>query len=237
MKKSNWNKVTPLSKSIALVLFVILPFVGLYYGIQLGKTIALIETVPNSVTVTTPSGNSYYNNVATWQTDQRPDAGFTISYPIDFDTQDIMSVAPTTDWRVGGNGTPGIKYFVLTIPRDFEPQTNFADATLTVGASTNDQAIANCLLPDQTGEPGIATSTVMINGNQFTVFHSSDAGAGNLYETTSYRTLHAGECYAVEYTIHSGQIANYPTSYELQPFSEAPLTSVLDRIVGTFTFL
>lgn len=76
-----------------------------------------------------------------------------------------------------------------------------------------------------------------MNGIVFTVFHSNDAGAGNYYETTSYRTLHAGQCYAIEYTIHSGQIANYPARYGLKPFDEAQLTDVLDRIVGTFKFL
>ena len=76
----------------------------------------------------------------------------------------------------------------------------------------------------------------MINGIDFTVFHFSDAGAGNIYETTSYRTVHGGQCWAIEYTIHSSQIGNYPPKYGLQPFNEATLHDVLDRIAGTFKF-
>jgi hypothetical protein len=68
------------------------------------------------------------------------------------------------------------------------------------------------------------------------VFNSSSAGAGNLYQTTSYRAIQGGECWAIEYTIHSSQIANYPSSYNLQPFNQTELTTLLDRIAGTFSF-
>lgn len=85
--------------------------------------------------------------------------------------------------------------------------------------------------------PATATSSATINGIDFTIFAFADAGAGNYYETTSYRTLHAGKCYAVEYTVHSGQIANYPSSYKLQPFNKEQINSVMQRIVGTFTFM
>jgi hypothetical protein len=77
---------------------------------------------------------------------------------------------------------------------------------------------------------------VTINGITFTAFNFAGAGAGNYYETTSYRTLHAGQCYAVEYTVHSGQIANYPASYDLQPFNESKINTVMQAVVGTFKF-
>ena len=50
------------------------------------------------------------------------------------------------------------------------------------------------------------------------------------------KQFYSGQCWAVEYTIHSGNIENYPTEYGLKPFDEAPLRDVLDRIVGTFRF-
>lgn len=232
-----WNKVTWYSKIIALILFVALPFIGFYYGTKYGETLQLIASVASS-TATAATGVEYYQNVAEWQTDaNNTSGGFSIAYPIDFDAQDNYSVTPSTDWRLGANGEPGIKYFTLTVPRVFEPQTNFADATLTVGTSARNVAIAQCLAPDAEGESATATSSVTINGANFTVFHSTGAGAGNYYETTSYRTLHAGKCYAVEYTIHSSQIANYPQSYDLHPFDKATITELMDRIVGTFKFL
>jgi hypothetical protein len=138
---------------------------------------------------------------------------------------------------VASNNTPGVTWLSITIPAAFEPQTNFADAKLTVGDSGDSQAIAGCLAPIASGIPGESMATTTINGAVFSVYKTADAGAGNYYETTSYRTLHAGECYAVEYTIHSSQIANYPAQYELQPFNETMLTDVLDRMVGTFRFM
>jgi hypothetical protein len=234
--KIEWNKVTWYSKLLALVIFVALPFIGFYYGVQYGKIIAEIGHAP--ATIATSTAVAYYNNSAEWQTDANNTAGgFSIAYPLDFDTQDNYLATSSTDWRLDANGVSGIKYFTLTVPRAFEPQTNFADATLTVGASGNNTAAAQCLALDASGGPATATSSITINGINFIVFTSTGAGAGNYYETTSYRTLHAGKCYAVEYTVHSGQIANYPSSYNLQPFNEQQIGSVMRNIVDTFKFM
>lgn len=232
--KIEWNTVTWYSKLIALALFVALPFIGFYYGGQYGTLVAAIGQNATS----TVAGASYYETPAEWQTDANNTAGgFSIAYPLDFDAQDNYLATPSTDWRLGANGASGITYFTLTVPRAFEPQTNFADATLTVGASGNAVAVGACLAQDENGGPATATSSATVNDIDFTIFKSTGAGAGNYYETTSYRTLHAGKCYAVEYTVHSGQIVNYPASYHLQPFDEQKINSVMQDIVGTFKFL
>ncbi|MGD1003636.1 MAG: hypothetical protein ABR884_03635 [Minisyncoccia bacterium] len=243
--KIEWNKVTWYSKLLALALFVALPFIGFYYGIRYGKIVAAIGQEPATIATSTavsPSAGTaaaaYYNDSAEWQTDaNNTTGGFSLAYPLDFDAQDNYSVSPSTDWSLYANDTPGMKYFTLTVPRAFEPQTNLVDATLTIGASGNNAAVTQCLAPDASGGPTIATSSVTINNVNFTVFTSTSAGAGNYYETTSYRTLHAGKCYAVEYTVHSGQIANYPSSYDLQPFNGQQIDSVMQNIVGTFKFM
>jgi hypothetical protein len=243
--KIKWNKVTWYSKFLALALFIILPFVFFYYGVQYGTMIGFIkgtihEFISSPTRVSTPGvapGAEYYQDPAEWQTDANNTAGgFSIAYPIDFNAQDNYSATPSADWQLDANGTAGIQYFTLTVPSAFEPQTNFADATLTVGASANGTAVAQCLAPDASGGPTTATSSAMVNGVPFTIFKFSGAGAGNYYDTTSYRTLHAGKCYAVEYTIHSGQIANYPASYNLQPFDEQKIDSLMQGIVGTLKF-
>jgi hypothetical protein len=234
--KIEWNKVTWYSKMIALALFVLLPFAGFYYGMKYGETVSFLGQITPRVATSTALG--YYNDPAEWQTDaNNTSGGFSIAYPIDFDVQDNYPATPSTDWRLDANGTLGVKYFILTVPRAFDPQTNFADATLTIGGSKNATAVAQCLVMDQSGGPVTATSSATINGTSFTVFRSSDAGAGNYYETTSYRTIHAGECYAVEYTVHSGQLANYPATYDLQPLNEGEINSLLQNIVGTFKFM
>ncbi|HUZ92422.1 MAG TPA: hypothetical protein VNG29_00285 [Candidatus Paceibacterota bacterium] len=237
-----WHKVTWYSKTIALALFVALPFVGFYFGIEIGQGMGILQAFSSMPEISTASpapsaGAAYYKNIAEWQTDRDDVGGFSIAYPIDFQTDENYTSAPSTDWRLDANNAPGVKAFTLTIPKAFEPQTNFADATLTVGRSKNAVAVADCLTADRSGGPGATSATATINGIQFSVFNFNGVGAGNYYETTSYRTMHAGECYAVEYTIHSAQIANYPAEYNLKPFDKAKLTDLLDRIAGTFTFL
>jgi hypothetical protein len=242
MKKIEWNKVTWYSKVLALALFVVLPFTGFYYGMEYGKTLAFINktflTIGGSSLAQNSSDNgaAYYSNPAEWQTDSN-NSDFSIAYPIDFDNQDNYLASPSPDWRANSNNVSGIKYFTLTVPRAFEPQTNFIDTTFTIGASSNKSAVAQCLTADQSGGPAMATSTADINGVQFTVFHSADAGAGNYYETTSYRTLHNSKCYAIEYTVHSSQIANYPSSYNLKPFDKIKIDSLMKTIIRTFKFV
>lgn len=235
--KFEWNKVTWYSKIVALLLFVALPFIGFWYGMQYGGLVQSLRDQSLFIQ-SARTGAGYYSDIAAWQVGERSDAGFAIAYPLDFETNDIYTKTPSTDWRVGaGESEPGHLLFTLTVPRAFEPQTNFGDAKLTVGYSADAAAVAGCLTPDMSA-PGVAASSTMdINGTVFTVFHSADAGAGNYYETTSYRTVHAGKCWAVGYTIHSSQIANYPASYGLHPFDRAAITDVLDRIVGTFKLL
>jgi hypothetical protein len=229
--KIKWNEVTWYSKLIALVIFVALPFIGFYYGVQYGKIVGAVDqaSTPSVTSTTSTTGAAdataaYYNNTAEWQTDANNTAGgFSIAYPIDFDYSDNNLATPSTDWRVNANNVSGIKYFTLTVPRAFEPQTNFGGATLTVGA-------------DESGGSATATSSATINGVAFTIFTSSDAGAGNYYETTSYRTLHGEKCYAVEYTIHSTQVENYPSSYNLQSFDEKKIDSLMQNVIQTFKF-
>jgi hypothetical protein len=239
--KIEWNKVTWYSKWLALGLFVGLPFIGFYYGTQYGETIAVINQTIAAPTSTAVIGTqnpgdaatAYYNNPTEWQTDAN-NKGFSIAYPIDFSTNDNNTRTLVDDWATNAFGTTGVKAFTLTVPKAFEPQTNFADATLTVGESANSVALKECLTPSMEGPSTFSTTT--INGIPFSVFKISDAGAGNLYETTSYRTVHAGECYAVEYTIHSSQIANYPASYNLKSFDETKINSLMQNVIQTFKF-
>jgi hypothetical protein len=123
---------------------------------------------------------------------------------------------------------------MLTLPRTFEPGTNFQDARFTVGISRDSAAVATCRTATN-GERSRGTRT--LGGEPFAAFTLSDAGAGNRYETTSYRTVHAGACYAVEYTIHSTNLGNYDPSQRIKAFDEAKITSLLDGTAGSFEFV
>jgi hypothetical protein len=217
--------------AIGLIVVAFILVVGVVYLVERGApSPTATSTAP--VATTTPD---YYENTASWQAYQDSAEGVSVSYPLDFDATTDGLPGSDPSWRANSGGVNGMTFFTLTVPKAFEPQTNFADAKFTIGKSSDAAAVADCLTSDPSGGPNTATSTVFVNGTNYTVFTSNDAGAGNLYDTTSYRTVLNDACYAVEYTIHSTQLANYPASYGLTQFDEARVKDVLDRIVSTVT--
>ncbi|MFA5130053.1 MAG: hypothetical protein WC477_04000 [Patescibacteria group bacterium] len=220
-------------------------FVGYWIGL-LNTNFVVIQPQLFKPTASLPTsgsgGNSsaanipYYSDVSTWQADHFDVSKMSISYPIDFDTQKGFTKDQSADWRVNMLGGPGTKVFTLTIPKSFIPQSNFNEATLTVGRSSNNIAMVNCLKPDEDVGPNAVGTPVSINGQTFTVFHSSGIGAGNIYDTTSYRIEHAGQCYSIEYTIHTSQLGNYPQEYQLKEADTAKVRDLMDRIIGTAKF-
>ena len=237
--KIEWNKVTWYSKWIALLLFIAFPFIGFCLGMKYGELIAPIEAInlENATGTVTMSPEDYYNVPGEWQTDTHADGGFSIAAPTDFTIDAIYSNVSVSDWSELSSGVMGLKMFTVGIPAAFEPQTNLAGATLSVGKSSASAAITNCLQPEHDERPGMGyQATTTINGITFSITKFSGAGAGNLYDTTTYRTLRANACWSVEYTIHSTQLANWPAAYQLKQFDAKKLTDVLDLMVGTFKF-
>jgi membrane-bound inhibitor of C-type lysozyme len=137
----------------------------------------------------------------------------------------------TTDWRAGAV-EPGMVLAMVTIPKSYLPKTNFSEARLIIGKSSNPEALKHCFEEPQ----GSASrrERVLINGVPFIRFAFSDAGAGNLYETVSYRTKHGEECYAVEYTVHSTNIGMYSPDQGIQEFDKAKAFKVLDTMAQSF---
>jgi hypothetical protein len=60
----------------------------------------------------------------------------------------------------------------------------------------------SCLNPGLGDASMIADGGVEIDGVTFTVWRSNDAGAGNRYEQTLYRTMIASTCYEIATTLH-----------------------------------
>ncbi|HWC57857.1 MAG TPA: MliC family protein [Candidatus Paceibacterota bacterium] len=139
----------------------------------------------------------------------------------------------TQDWRVNTQ-TLGLLLVKATLPSTLQPKTNFAGATFTVGTSSDPDTIKNCTLATN-GEHD--TGTVTLQGITYHKITLSDAGAGNFYDTTSYRTLHNSQCYAIEYTIHSTNIGNYSPDQGITQFDKQSVTNELDAMAKSFTFL
>ncbi|MGH7175176.1 MAG: MliC family protein [Minisyncoccia bacterium] len=159
---------------------------------------------------------------------------FSFSFP---STLSIVGTEPgyTQSWMVNAT-TSGMLLAEVQLPASAMPKTNFGGADFTVGTSADPSALAGCLSYNPSGAPGTGPKTTTINGVTFDEFTSHDAGAGNLYDTTSYRLIRDGQCYALEYTIHSTQFTNYPAG-TITRFNEASVTSELDAIARSFQFL
>lgn len=157
---------------------------------------------------------------------------FSFLYP---NAYTIVGTEPgyTQSWMANAT-TSGMLLAEVQLPASAQPKTNFAGATFSVGTSADPSAVKTCLSYNPGGG---APTTVTINGVTFDKFTSSDAGAGNLYSTVSYRVVRDNQCYALEYTIHSTQLANYPASAGIKAFNQATLTSQLGGIAASFKFL
>jgi hypothetical protein len=145
------------------------------------------------------------------------------------------SAEPAPDWRAETT-TNGRLLAQVVIPREAQPGTNFAGAKLTLGKSADPAAARDCTR-DAPGEQARAATTLTLHGRTFAQIVFSEAGAGNFYDTTSYRTVDKGECFAVEYTIHSTNLANYSPDQGIQAFDRAKVSAELEAMVRSFELL
>lgn len=159
---------------------------------------------------------------------------FSFTYP-DSVTVSGGDVGFTQSWMVNATSS-GLVLAKAVLGKSFQPDTNFSEATFTVGTSPDPSAVETCLTYNPSGGPAEAPTTQTINGTTYTVFHSLGAGAGNRYDTTSYRTIRNNQCYAVEYTIHSTVLENYPPERGITAFNEEAVRSVMEGIVQSFRF-
>jgi membrane-bound inhibitor of C-type lysozyme len=189
-----------------------------------GKT-----TYDNCVAGTTsaPSGGTGLNTF----TDQGNT--FTFSYPSSV-TVSGGGIGYTQDWMTNAT-TSGLVLAKVTLPSTFEPKTNFQQATLTIGTSADPDALSECTTYSQSGGE-LTKSQVIINGVTYEKFVTNDAGAGNFYTTTSYRTIRNSQCYAIEYTVHTTDIGNYSPDQGISAYDAAKVDSVMDSVIQSFKF-
>ncbi len=140
---------------------------------------------------------------------------------------------PDMDWRLNSK-QKGSLLASLFISKTYLPNTNFSYGQMTIGASTDPKEIKSCSLA---GNGETKEGMKDISGYPFTQFTSSDAGAGNFAKTTSYRGLLDGDCYALEYTIHSTNVANYSPDQNIKEFDETEVQKEFEKIIRSFKFL
>ncbi len=140
----------------------------------------------------------------------------------------VQQVKEGDQWR-NNSSQSGVRLFTLLLPRTFQPSTNFSNAIITVGVSTDKTAVNNCLVA-QNGE-----SPLPIPPQGFTGFMLGDAGAGNYYETISYRAIKNGTCIAVEQIVHSTNIENYDPDQGIKVFDSGLVNRTLGAVMDTLS--
>lgn len=147
--------------------------------------------------------------------------GFEFSYPKDYEF-----VTPTYTSLED-------KIVQIQTPRDLYPNTNFSDAGVAVSAEFA-KDLNECLGKNQGGK--IFSQNMNINGEVFYFATSSDAGAGNFYESNTYRSLLGGQlCFEISETIHTTNIGNYPPG-TVKEVNKGDVINSLRNILSSFKF-
>lgn len=139
----------------------------------------------------------------------------------------------TLDWRLNATAA-GLVLAKVSAEKAFMPGTNFSEAVLTIGRSSLE--INNCEKVD-VAKSEVSAGKATVSGFPFTKFTSGDAGAGNFYDTTSYRGLIDGDCYSLEYTIHSTNIGNYSPDQGIKEFDRFKIVAEMEKIVKSYKSL
>jgi hypothetical protein len=119
----------------------------------------------------------------------------------------------------------------IDLPRNDFMDTNLGEAVFVVGASSTSKVTGGCLemFPTEMKED----NNEIINGINYKVFEGVGVGAGNIYETKSYRTLYNNVCYEAVLLLHYGNILNYSTG-TVRWFDGNKALSDLTEILQTF---
>jgi len=183
------------------------------------------------------SGDTYTSTPVDTKTTQTAHADEQLYYndeynfSLRYDDEFVQKPVLETDAWQSNSITAGKRLVTLYLPRELQPNTNFSEAWVSVGASADADAIKTCLVA-QDGE-------VIQEGTDprgFSVFTQTGAGAGNFYATISYRTVRNGACIALERVVHSVNIGNFDESQNITEFNRAIIESLLNRVVASFRF-
>lgn len=213
------------NNSVATTIIVL---IILIVGIYLALKKPAVDTIPDDTTNTPVVQNPEPTPTPTTKTFTDTSNTFSFTYPAALTATNGDSAKP---WRTNTT-VAGKQLATVTIPGSSQPNTNFSEATFTVGSSSNAAAVKNCTTP-QNGER--AKGTAVIDGVTYTKITLTDAGAGNYYDTTNYRNVHNSQCYAVEYTIHSTNFANYPAG-TITEFDTQKVVADLESMAQSFSF-
>lgn len=214
--KIKWNEVTRFSQIVAIILFLIVFFVGFLIGRKFEEKVFLKTSL---TPVVQPAGTISYTGGTT---------GFSLYYPIGFTVDESYIYQ-----ELGlGKDINGVKF---TIPTSLASGTNLgSDSYLSVEKIPQTQTCTANLFLTQQGSLPMIPQTLTYNGTTYSVASTTGAGAGNRYEETVYAIPGTNPCVAVRYFIHYGVFENYPAG-SIKEFDQQALLTRFDAIRHTLT--
>jgi hypothetical protein len=167
---------------------------------------------PTTAAATAVPTEAHLPNVD-WLAYHDDEAGFTVQYPL--------------TWRQSDSGAYPI-VFVL----EAAPGTTLLEKTMELNFT--DQ-IAECKQSIYGSDSGSTSPEhVRINGVDFLKEAGGRAGAGNIYDWTSYPTVKGVHCITVTFVLHSANAGVYST--EPAPFDRAAESEIFGQLLSTFRF-
>ena len=122
-----WNKVTTLSKTLALIIFIVFPFIGFYLGVQYGEMTTSIKFARMEI----EQNNAFSKKIIMQDPNKPADTSLRVISPngnqtfcigqamnIAWEHKDIGSVTVWVEERMAGSSN-GLKRLVGNYPGDF----------------------------------------------------------------------------------------------------------------------
>jgi len=162
--------------------------------------------------------------------------GFTIDYPADFKIKqhfDDNYFINGSSWKVfAGQNEQGSPVLALVL----KGSNDITRGELHIGISRDPQSIRTWLQPP----PGYLPPTQLsvhtkLGDADFTTFELNDAGMSHRLDAHSYRTVHAGACYAIDLLV-TGTSPDVYDPPRTPPFSDAYALKRLQQAVQDFSF-
>lgn len=159
--------------------------------------------------------------------------GFRIDLPDGWSTSEGFknSYLANDSWKTfappDSQGTPIV---ALVMPGS----NSVTDAEIRIGASNAPGAVANCMQPPQSAQPG-NVSLHEIQGVQFTAFKAADAAMSHHLKVHAYRALHNGACYAIDLVVFGTNPMVYSPP-ATPPFSDAEAFAAMHEVLTSFRF-
>lgn len=205
---------------------------NLVQGFGSGRIINGVETIDQNLVINYDPTYTFIKNEDCSISYTDLNEVYSFNYNPIFELVEGNLITPTKEWRTNAKEN-GIVLGDVIVNKSFYPNTNFSNANLRVGRSTDPNAINTCTTDTSGGEK--IDGVKNIEGYSFTKFTSREGAAGNIYDLTSYRGIVDGDCYSIEYLIHSTNIYNYPEG-QVKEFDENKLKNEFEKIINSFDF-